>query len=156
MSHPIPLAVQVLPEALERLREHDVEGLDLLPGYDHPGDSGLRLYVTEPVVLPPGKPVLVRHGVAVQPPEGYDTQIRPRSSTLFKKGLHVAFGTIDATYRGELMSCVMNLTEKPTVLMPGDRVSQLVVTPVAYARVVAMSSLPESSRGNGGYGSTGV
>jgi dUTP pyrophosphatase len=154
MSDPIPLFVQVLPEAVARLAQHGV-ALDLTPGYDHPGDSGLRLFVTEPVTLPPGEPVLVKHGIAVLPPAGHETQIRPRSSTLFKRKLHVAFGTIDASYRGELMSCVLNLGPEPVTLLPGERVSQLVVAPVAYAQVTPVATLPETVRGAGGYGSTG-
>lgn len=160
MNEQFPLFVQILDEKLARLcglgtAVRPGEDFDPLPGYDHPGDSGLRLYVVEAVTLPPGQPVLVRHGIAVQPPAGYETQIRPRSSTLFKRKLHVAFGTIDASYRGELMSCVMNLGEEPVTLQPGERVSQLVLAPVAYAEVVPCVTLPESTRGAGGYGSTG-
>lgn len=152
MNSLIPLSVRILPEALARL-----EGsIDLTPVYDHAGDSGLRLYVTEPVTLEPGKPALIKHGIAVLPPAGYETQIRPRSSTLFKRLLHVALGTIDANYRGELMSCVLNLGAEPITLQPGERVSQLVLTPVAYAQVQVSDELPDSVRGDGGYGSTGA
>ena len=133
---------------------------NLVPAYDHDGDSGMRLYVLEDTLLQPFVPTLIPHGIAVKPPEGHETQIRPRSSTLFKRNIHVAMGTIDYPYRGELMSCVMYTPRfasgEPLKLKAGDRVSQLVCQPVTLVKTICKESLEETSRGDGGFGSTGT
>lgn len=127
----------------------------LMPTRNTPEDSGLDLYVLERTVLRPGVAVKIDHGFACQPPEGYETQIRPRSSSL-RRNIHVAFGTCDQGYRGEIASVVMNLGQEVIILERGDRVSQLVVAPVALVRVVPVSRLSETDRGAKGWGSSGT
>lgn len=157
--------------------------LRLTPKRSNPDDSGLDLQVAHYIYLPPPKltlgryifgnfwswlrgegmpygiieltPVSVKHGIAVQPPVGCESQIRPRSSSLIKRGIHVATGTIDAGYRGELASVAVNMSGKGILLEPGERISQLVVAPVAYCGVEEVIDLDESLRGEAGWGSSG-
>jgi dUTP pyrophosphatase len=137
------------------------------PSYARPGDAGLDLrvlldgamgydYTLSPACLRlyPGGRVLLRTGLAVAIPPGYQGEIRPRSS-LFFRGLHAAHGTIDAGYRGELKIAVANLGLEPIEIEPGERLAQLVVAPVARCEVVEVEELEATARGEGGFGSTG-
>lgn len=125
-----------------------------LPARAHPTDSGLDLYVLDPMTIEPGASVKIPHGIALAIPDGCEGQIRPRSSTLFR-GLHVALGTIDAGYRGEIATAVLNTRREPVTLQPGDRISQLVIAPVSLVEVVEADDLDDTERGDGGFGSTG-
>lgn len=121
--------------------------LDGAEGYDYTRSPAcLRLY--------PGGRVLLRTGLAVAIPEGYQGEIRPRSS-LFLRGLHAAVGTIDSGYRGEIRVGVANLGREPVELEHGERLAQLVVSPVARCEVVEVAELDVTERGTGGFGSTG-
>lgn len=165
---------RILPEHAETTFAEKVDGdwirRGIDPEFDHEGDSGRRLYVLEGTVLPPYTPVLIPHGIAVVPTEGYHTEIRPRSSSLKKKHVHVALGTIDAPYRGELMSCVIYMPPmeavlidgvkvvkmpEPLLLKAGERVSQLVEVAIRTIRAQKVDSLDETTRGAGAFGSTG-
>lgn len=186
-------------------------GVDVTPKYAGPGESGLELYVLNTIKVKPFQQALIPHGVAIELPAGFEAQIRPRSSSYGKKKVEVIFGTIDASYRGELMTSIiyrpaveglasefiekMILSEEieakeaekrglPTgaimthifrslaiavckglglakvpveelVLSPGDRVSQLVISPVVTANVKVVDTLNDTFRGDGGFGSTG-
>lgn len=149
-----------------------------LPSYAHPGDAGLDLAVRLDVArdikqwgstvwtprdpgtdaprltLCPGARVLIPCGFAFAIPDGYEGQVRPRSSC-FKRGLHVALGTIDAGYRGEVLVGVWNHGDEEVEIDHGDRIAQLVVAPVARCAVVEVSALDATERGVGGFGSTG-
>ena len=111
-----------------------------------------------PVELPPGQVRLVPIGIAVAIPLGFEGQVRPRSGLAIKHGVTVvnAPGTIDADYRGELMVGLINLGTRPFLIEPGMRIAQLVISPVAQARLVEVTSLDETPRGRGGFGSTGL
>lgn len=118
-------------------------------------DSGFDLYVVEDTWLFPCFPKLIKHNIAVALPEGHEGQLRPRSSTLLKRGIHVALGTIDNGYRGALGTCVVRVLPWPTKVKRGERLSQLVVAPVASPQIVMTMDLDSTDRGDAGWGSSG-
>ncbi len=124
-----------------------------------PGDAGADLRSTESVLLAPGERRLVGTGVSIALPEGFAAFVMPRSGLAAKHGVTVvnAPGTVDAGYRGEIKVALLN-TDRSSAFQveSGDRIAQLVVMPVVRAEFVAVDELPESSRGAGGFGSTGV
>ncbi|WP_181783226.1 dUTP diphosphatase [Pseudonocardia pini] len=129
-----------------------------LPAYARPGDAGADLVTTSDVVLDPGERALVGTGVAIALPFGYAGFVHPRSGLAARTGLSIVNtpGTIDAGYRGEIKVCVINHDPREQlVLRRGDRIAQLVVQQVEYARFVEVAELPASERGSGGHGSSG-
>jgi dUTP pyrophosphatase len=129
-----------------------------LPSYSHPGDAGADLVTTEDVVLKPGERALVPTGIAIALPVGYAAFVHPRSGLAARHGLSIVNtpGTIDAGYRGEIKVALINHDpEEAIVLSRGDRIAQLVVQRVEHASFVEVEDLPDSVRGDGGYGSTG-
>jgi dUTP pyrophosphatase len=144
----------VAPELPVRRLDPDLP----LPAYAHPGDAGADLCAAEEVVLPPGARATVGTGVALAVPDGYAAFVHPRSGLASRHGITVvnAPGTIDAGYRGEVKVVLLNTDrEEPFTVHRGDRVAQLVVQPVARARFLEVAELPPSSRGAGGFGSSG-
>ncbi len=131
-----------------------------LPVYQTPGSAGLDLLadLREPLEVPPGGRVRVPTGLCLAIPEGYEGQVRPRSGLAARHGIVLpnAPGTIDSDYRGEVQVLLMNLGQTPFVVERGMRIAQLVVTPVARARLVEVDALPRSERGAGGFGHTGL
>jgi dUTP pyrophosphatase len=133
------------------------EGLPL-PSYAHPGDAGADLHSAVDLTLGPGERALVPTGIAMALPEGYVALVHPRSGLAAKHGISIvnAPGTIDAGYRGEVKVCLVNTDPRePFAVRRGDRIAQLVVQRFESAAFVEAESLPESARGDGGYGSTG-
>jgi len=129
-----------------------------VPSYAHPGDAGADLFARVDVTLAPGERRLVPTGLAIALPEGYVALVHPRSGLAHRSGLSIvnAPGTIDAGYRGEIQVCLVNLDPTtPIELARGDRIAQLVVQQFASADFVEVDELPDSVRGDGGYGSTG-
>ena len=129
-----------------------------LPSYAHPGDAGADLVTAVDVTLAPGERALVPTGVALALPEGYVALVHPRSGLAARHGLSIVNtpGTIDAGYRGEIKVLLVNHDPaEPVELHRGDRVAQLVVQRFEHARFVEVTELPDSARGDGGYGSTG-
>ncbi len=136
-------------------------GADLpLPRYATPGSAGLDLQaaVGEPVTLAPGARVAIPTGLAIALPAGWEAQVRPRSGLALKSGVTVlnSPGTVDADYRGEIKVILINLGDAPVAFARGDRIAQLVVAPVSQLAWQAVAVLPETARGDGGFGSTGV
>jgi deoxyuridine 5'-triphosphate nucleotidohydrolase len=131
-----------------------------LPSYQTPHAAGLDLLadVNEPVTLEPMERRLIPTGLAIELPEGFEAQVRPRSGLALEQGLTClnAPGTIDADYRGEVRVLLVNLSREPSVIRRGDRVAQLVVAPVTHATLVEVDALSDTVRGAGGFGSTGV
>lgn len=130
-----------------------------LPAYAHPGDAGADLVTAVDVTLAPGERQLVPTGVALALPDGYVGLVHPRSGLAWKVGLSIvnAPGTVDAGYRGEIKVCLVNLDPAtPIELRRGDRIAQLVVQRVERARFIEVDSLDETTRGEGGHGSTGI
>ena len=128
-----------------------------LPEYARPGDAGLDLRAADAVTLAPGQRALVPTGLRLVVPEGHAGLVLPRSGLALKRGVTVlnAPGLIDAGYRGEIQVLLINHGSDPVTLERGERVAQLVIQPVARARPVAVERLPDSARGEGGFGSTG-
>jgi dUTP pyrophosphatase len=129
-----------------------------LPTYAHPGDAGADLCSAVDFVLEPGERRVVPTGVAVAVPEGYAAFVHPRSGIAARHGISIVNtpGTVDAGYRGEIKVCLVNTDRHDAVSFSrGDRIAQLVVQPVSRATFVPVAQLPDSSRGAGGYGSTG-
>lgn len=118
-------------------------------------DGSLRPHA---IVLPPGERLLVRTGWAVAIGRGFEGQVRPRSGLAWRHGVTVlnAPGTIDSDYRGPLGVLLVNLGQSDFVIRQGDRIAQLVIAPVAMVDVREVEALPETERGEGGFGSTGV
>ena len=145
----VVVSVQVLPHG---------EGLEL-PAYATAGAAGcdLRAAVAEPLVLEPGKRALVPTGIAVAIPDGHEGQVRMRSGLAIRHGLTLLNGpgTIDADYRGEIRVILANLGSEPVTLSRGERIAQLVIAPVARARLERADALPDTKRQDGGFGSTG-
>lgn len=129
-----------------------------LPSYAHPGDAGADLVTTVDVRLEPGERAMVPTGISIGLPEGYVALVHPRSGLAARAGVSIvnAPGTVDAGYRGEIKVMLINLDRtEPVVLRRGDRIAQLVIQQVETADFVEVGELPASSRGAGGYGSTG-
>jgi dUTP pyrophosphatase len=129
-----------------------------LPSYAHPGDAGADLHAAVQVTLQPGERALVPTGIAMALPEGYVGLVHPRSGLAARHGISIvnAPGTIDAGYRGEVQVCLVNTDRaEPFTVHRGDRIAQLVVQRCETAAFVEAADLAESSRGEGGYGSTG-
>lgn len=147
---PVKVAVRRLPAALDlplpsRATAHAA-------GFD------LRAAVDLPIVVPVGGRALVPTGVAIAVPPGYEAQIRPRSGLALKSGMTLlnAPGTIDADYRGEVGVIVVNHGTEPVTIARGDRIAQLVIQKLPDVELQAAEELPETSRGAGGFGHTGV
>ena len=137
-------------------------GHDLpLPSYQSALAAGLDLLAAVPAATPmtiaPGARALVPTGIAIALPAGFEGQVRPRSGLAVKHGLSVlnAPGTIDADYRGEVQVLLVNLGPESVSIARGMRVAQLVIAPVIHVQLREVASLDETSRGMGGFGSTG-
>jgi dUTP pyrophosphatase len=110
-----------------------------------------------PVTLQPGQRALIDTGFCMALPAGYEAQVRPRSGLAIKHGITCLNtpGTIDADYRGEVKVILINLGDAPFIIERGDRIAQMVIAPVTQAKVSVVTQLDETSRGSGGFGSTG-
>ncbi|OGP55109.1 MAG: deoxyuridine 5'-triphosphate nucleotidohydrolase [Deltaproteobacteria bacterium RBG_13_52_11] len=131
------------------------------PRYMTPLSAGMDLFASlegDEVTLAPGRWRLIPTGVAIALPEGYEAQVRPRSGLALKHGLTLlnSPGTVDADYRGEIGAIMINLGDEPFVIRDGDRIAQLVVHQVCRAELQEVDDLPASSRGEGGFGHTGL
>ncbi|MDQ1127258.1 deoxyuridine 5'-triphosphate nucleotidohydrolase [Microbacterium sp. LKL04] len=129
-----------------------------VPVYAHPGDAGADLVSTEQVRLAPGQRALIGTGVRIALPDGYVAFVVPRSGLAAKHGITVVNspGTVDAGYRGEIKVTLLNTdAAEPFDIAPGDRIAQLIVMPVSRATFLPVDALPDSVRGDGGFGSTG-
>ncbi|WP_316975878.1 dUTP diphosphatase [Shumkonia mesophila] len=131
-----------------------------LPAYATPGSAGVDLMaaIAAPLALAPGARRLVPSGIAIALPEGYEAQVRPRSGLAIKHGIILVNspGTVDADYRGEIMVILANIGAETFTVEPGMRIAQMVVAPVSHVAWEPVDALPESGRGTGGFGSTGL
>jgi dUTP pyrophosphatase len=141
------------------LVEEEAKGL-ALPSYATAGAAGadLRAAVKEPVTIPPGQWAMITTGIRLEIPEGYEGQVRPRSGLAVRHGVTCLNtpGTIDSDYRGVVHVVLINHGREPFVVNRGDRIAQLVIAPVARAHFEEVDSLNHSSRGEGGFGHSGV
>jgi dUTP pyrophosphatase len=145
----LSVKIQVLPHAKDLP----------LPEYATEGSAGmdLRAAIAQALVLAPGERHLVPTGLALEIPQGYEAQVRPRSGLAIKHGITMlnSPGTIDSDYRGELKVILANLGQEPFTVQPGDRVAQLIFASVVRARWDLRLELGATQRGQGGFGHTG-
>ncbi len=131
-----------------------------LPNYETIASAGmdLRANISESITLKPLERTIVKTGLFIELPVGYEAQVRPRSGLAAKKGITVlnAPGTVDADYRGEIGVILVNLSNDDFIVENGERVAQLVIAKHERAEWVEVTELSETSRGEGGFGSTGV
>lgn len=118
----------------------------------------LRAVIDEPIVIKPMQRQLVKTGLFIQLPVGYEAQIRPRSGLALKKGITVlnSPGTIDADYRGEIGVLLINMSQEDFVVNDGERIAQMVIAKHERAKLIQVDSLDDSERGDGGWGHSGV
>jgi dUTP pyrophosphatase len=146
---------------LNLVRLPNGDGLDL-PSYETSGAAGMDLRAAvadnEPMTLAPGKRALVPTGFIFEIPDGYEAQVRPRSGLAFKHGITCLNtpGTIDSDYRGEVKVLLVNLGDEPFEITRGMRIAQMVIAPVTQVRVAEITESSTTTRGAGGFGSTGV
>ncbi len=131
-----------------------------LPAYQTTASAGMdiRAYLSQPIILNPLERVLVKTGLFIELPVGYEAQVRPRSGLAAKHGITLLNtpGTIDADYRGEITILVVNLSSQPFTIQDGERIAQLVIASHERVAWQEVTSLSETVRGSGGFGSTGV
>lgn len=131
-----------------------------LPSYTTAGAAGMdvRADLAEPVVIEPLARALIPTGLRVAIPQGYELQMRPRSGLAIKHGISLVNtpGTIDSDYRGEIGVILINLSDEPFTIMPGDRICQMVLNEVPQLQWESVDELPDTDRGDGGFGHTGV
>jgi len=149
MSLDVRVALRRLPEG---------EGLPV-PCYMSALAAGADLCaaVADDLTLSPGERAMVPTGFSIAVPPGYEAQVRPRSGLALRHGVTVlnSPGTIDADYRGPVNVILANLGDEPFSISRGDRIAQLLIAPVSRANFELVDALPESARGDGGFGSTG-
>ena len=130
-----------------------------LPEYSTTQSAGmdLKAFITEPVVLGVLDRALIPTGLYIEMPEGYEAQVRPRSGLAIKYGVTVlnSPGTIDADYTGEIGVILINLSNKPYTVEPGERIAQLIFNKYEQAKFVKVEELSKTERGEGGFGHTG-
>ena len=131
-----------------------------IPEYETPASAGmdLRANISESITLQPLERAVVKTGLFLEIPVGYEAQVRPRSGLAAKKGITVlnAPGTVDAYYRGEIGVILVNLSKDEFTIVNGERIAQLVISSHERAEWVETEILTETTRGEGGFGSTGI
>ena len=131
----------------------------VLPEYKTDGAAGMDLCaaIDEPVVLNPLERKLIPTGLKIELEHGYEAQIRPRSGMSIKHGITLinCVGTVDEDYRGEVCVAVVNVSNESYTIQPQERIAQMVISRVEQAKIEVVAQLTETSRGEGGFGSTG-
>ncbi len=131
-----------------------------LPAYETAFSAGmdLRANIDAPISLKPLQRALIKTGLFIELPQGYEAQIRPRSGLAYKKGITVlnSPGTIDADYRGEIGVILVNLSDEDFVVNDGERICQMVIAKHETVKLVEVSELTDTERGAGGFGHTGM
>ena len=132
------------------------EGLEL-PSYATSGSAGLDLRAAEATTLKSGARYLMPTGVAIAVPPQHEAQVRPRSGLAVKHGITVLNtpGTIDEDYRGEIKVPLINHGQEDFMIRRGDRIAQMIIAPIAHARLIEVTTLDETTRGESGFGSSG-
>jgi len=131
-----------------------------LPKYETSGSAGMdiKAFIPSDLAIPPMGRVKIPTGLFLEIPEGYEAQIRPRSGLAYKWGITIlnSPGTIDSDYRGELEVILINIGSESFTVKNGDRIAQMVISPIARASIFETEHLSETRRGFGGFGSTGT
>lgn len=130
-----------------------------LPKYATEGSAGMDLTagIDEPMLINPLERKLVATGIIIELPQGYEAQVRPRSGLSIKHGITLVncVGTIDEDYRGEVCVPLINLSDKPYTVEPGERIAQMIISPVEKVQIEEIEEYTLTARASGGFGSTG-
>ena len=129
-----------------------------MPSYAHEGDAGMDIYSAHDAVLKPGERKLIGTGIKIAVPVGYEAQIRPKSGLALKHGLSIVNtpGTVDSGYRGEVGVIIINLGQEDYIIKKNTKIAQMVINKVEHAEVEEVNVLDDTSRNEGGFGSTGL
>ena len=129
-----------------------------IPDYAHPGDAGMDLYSVEDVTIEPMEWKKVGTGLIMELPEGTEGQVRTKSGIAYNYGVFVLNtpGTVDENYRGEVGVVLFNLNKTPFIIKKGQKIAQLVINEICYCNTEEVTELSETTRGEGGFGSTGL
>jgi len=142
-----------------KLRIYCLEHNISLPSYATEGAAGMDLTaaISQPLEFLPLERKLVPTGIIIELPQGYEAQVRPRSGLSIKHGMTLVncVGTIDEDYRGEVCVPMINLSQEPYTIHPGDRIAQMIISSVQKAEIVQVEELSCTTRASGGFGSTG-
>lgn len=130
----------------------------IIPSYSHAEDAGLDLFAIASTTILPGETKLIPTGIAIALPLGTEAQIRPRSGLALKHSITVlnSPGTIDAGYRGEIGIILINLGKQPFEVIPGMKIAQMVIASIIQPKLTIVQQLDHTTRGIGGFGSTGI
>lgn len=130
----------------------------IMPHYVHKGDAGMDVYSTEDILLEKTAIKLVPTGLSFEVPEGYEIQVRPKSGLALKHGITLTNspGTLDSCYRGELGVIMQNEGKEDYQIKKGEKIAQIVIARYEQAEIKEVEELSETSRGEGGFGSTGL
>ncbi len=139
---------KILP--MKRLNENAIT-----PTRGHSGDAGLDLYASEPTFIPKGGTIAVPTGIAMAIPMGFVGDVRPRSGKTLYSKLRVQYGTVDSPYRGEIKVICDNIGEVDVIIQQGEKIAQIVILPLTEFTPFEFDFLGETTRGEGGFGSTG-
>lgn len=134
---------------IKKLKENAI-----IPSYAHEGDAGLDLHSCENYIIKPGERQLISTGIAIELPQGYFGSIRGKSGLALKKGIDILGGVIEYTYRGEYGVIALNTSKEDFIVNKEDKIAQLIICPVATAKIELTENLSETSRGENGFGST--
>ena len=126
-----------------------------LPTHGHAGDAGMDFYAAEEVVFPAGKQMRVPTGVAIEIPEGHVGLVWDKSSISFNMGLKIMGGVIDSGYRGEIIMCLINTSDKEVIIEKGRKIAQMIIQKFEHCEILEVSEVTDSARGQGREGSTG-
>lgn len=127
-----------------------------VPAFAHPGDAGMDLYSVEDMVIAPGARASVPTGIAIELPEGYVSLVWDKSGPSHKFGVKTLGGVLDSGYRGEYLIGLVNLGREPFEIKRGQKIAQLLIQRVEHPEIEETDELSDTSRGAGGFGSTGV
>ena len=128
----------------------------IIPKYIHPHDAGMDLYSNETITLQPQERKLISTGIAMAIPSGYVGLIWDKSGIAANHGLKTMAGVIDSGYRGEIKILIHNLSSRPYTVQSGTKIAQMLIQPVVQNEIIEVKELDDTSRGVGGFGSTGI
>jgi dUTP pyrophosphatase len=150
--------IYTMPPTLVTIRVKKLSQDAMMPQAARTGDAAYDLYSSVDYQLMPNAWYAVPTGIAIEIPDGYEGQVRPRSGLAAKDGVTVLNtpGTIDSGYRGEVKTIIINLGDKPFKITKGMRISQLAIRPVPEVEFIEVDELSDTERGEGGFGSTGI
>lgn len=139
-----------------RLKVKKVRPTAQMPSYAHPGDAGLDIRAAEGVEIAPGQRVAVPTGLAFELPTGTVGLVWDKSGRALKEGLKTMAGVVDEGFRGEFLVVLLNTSDRPVNIETGDKIAQFLIQPIHHVEVEEVAEVGDSSRGQGGFGSTGL